>query len=118
VEMGQVQYRWSDGRLRRWVVNRSWTRCKKGTIQRRRIATGCNWVYRYYDPERKLKQITFDIRTHPTEAEVWKTIVKLVRGWTGEQTASGSSDASRFGEEIGSAKAILDLSQALVTVCP
>jgi hypothetical protein len=38
----------------------------------RRTATGCKWVYRYYDQERKRKRIAFDIRNHPTEADVWK----------------------------------------------
>jgi hypothetical protein len=49
----------------------------KGTIRRRKPATGCKWVYRYYDQERKLKQITFYSRTHPTEADVWKATERL-----------------------------------------
>ncbi len=49
----------------------------KGTIRQRQTATGRNWVYRYYDQERKPKQITFDSRTPPTEADASKATERL-----------------------------------------
>ena len=53
------------------------TRYKQGTIRQRQTATGCNWVHRYYDQERKLKQITFDSRTIRRKRMWWKATERL-----------------------------------------